>query len=376
MVPPSPGGPGADVAAGGAPPPAVLMLSVGDIPGLAPRRRPRQGQVPAADVDLVDRLPRPQVWPTVAAWLQSHGTARTRQAYLKCLAAFLRWLEAAAPGCGLWEVTEDVLVSYKDQILTATGAAAPLLRGGRPLGAAAAAQRISALRSLYAYAHRRRVIGHSPAAFVDPPAVPKEGQTPALSKQDAAALARGLGTLAQSHPQDAAAVALLLYTGMRSGEAQQITVGAFAVDGGHRVARYRIKGGTTHTALLPDQAWALLEPLTRGRPRREPLLQRPLGDEPGDERMVPWDEDRVLTAVRRAARAAGLTGRVVPHMLRATVITLLHADGVSRDDVQAMVAHANGQTTQRYERTGVRLDDHPGHRLSALLTGRDGPGTS
>ncbi|HEX4811562.1 MAG TPA: hypothetical protein VFV66_02275, partial [Nonomuraea sp.] len=46
-------------------------------------------------------------------------------------------------------------------------------RGGRPLAAATVKRHLSTLTSLYGYAVRRRVIGHSPAAFVETPEVSK-----------------------------------------------------------------------------------------------------------------------------------------------------------------------------------------------------------
>ncbi|RCG16350.1 hypothetical protein DQ384_40110, partial [Sphaerisporangium album] len=69
------------------------MVSVGDIAGLSPRRaRGDGGEVPGADVDLVDRLDR-TTFGVVAAWLADKPSAATRQTRLQVLAAFLRWLD-------------------------------------------------------------------------------------------------------------------------------------------------------------------------------------------------------------------------------------------------------------------------------------------
>lgn len=344
------------------PPPAPRVLSVGEIPGLSPRRHRGQGEVPAANVDLVDRLPRTQVWPTVVAWLQSHKSVVTRRGYLHCLAAFLRWLEVAEPGTGLWEVTEDVLVSYKDQIITGTGPAVHLLRGGRPLGASTVAQRVSALRSLYGYAYRRHVIAYDPAVFVDPPETPKVGMTPALSQRDAVALMDGAEAIAAKHPQDAAAVALLLNIGLRTGELEAMPVSAFAWDGGHYVARFRIKGGKMLPVPIVPRVRVLLEPLLEGRDKHEFVLQHPDGR--------PWNRGRVTTAMRRAARAAGIRpGQLTPHVLRATAITLLLAAGVPPHKVQEMVGHSDARTTKRYDHSGTNLDGHAAYQAGSILSG-------
>ncbi|MEU8310640.1 tyrosine-type recombinase/integrase [Actinomadura sp. NPDC048955] len=339
---------------------------MGDIPGLSPRRRRGEGEVPAANVDLVDRLPRPpagQEWPTVAAWLQSRNTVATRRGYLHCLAAFLRWLQIAVPGAGLWVVTEDVLVAYKDQILTGTGHAAQLLKGGRPLGASTAAQRVSALRSLYAYALRRHVIDYDPAVFVDPPETPRIGMTPALAEHEATDLMDGAEAIAGDHPLDAAAVALLLNIGLRTGELEAMPVSAFTWDGGHFVARFRVKGGKVLPVPVVPRVRLLVEPLLRGRADHEFLLQHPDGR--------PWNRGRVTTALRRAARAVDLRpGQLTPHVLRATVVTLLSAAGVPPNKIHELTGHASVATLQRYDHAGVQMDGHAAYLASGLLSRR------
>ncbi|WP_336209577.1 hypothetical protein [Nonomuraea sp. LPB2021202275-12-8] len=95
------------------PPPAPLVDLVGDIAGLRPRRRRRDGgEVPGADVDLIDELPRNDdepipgqraSWPTVAAWLRAGKSAATRRDRLADLAKFVRWWARTAPGAGLWQ---------------------------------------------------------------------------------------------------------------------------------------------------------------------------------------------------------------------------------------------------------------------------------
>ncbi|MGW4476584.1 hypothetical protein ACWENQ_43580 [Nonomuraea sp. NPDC004354] len=68
------------------------MASVGDIAGLRPcRARHDGGEVPGADVDLVDAMDR-LTWNVVAAWLADSPPASTRQTRLQVLTAFLRWL--------------------------------------------------------------------------------------------------------------------------------------------------------------------------------------------------------------------------------------------------------------------------------------------
>lgn len=346
--------------------PAPLLKSVGDIPGLAPRRRRGDGgQVPAADVDLIDALPRTgpaASWPTVAAWLQSARAATTRRARLADVAAWLRWLAAAAPGLTVWTAGEDAVVSYRDQIATGTGAAAALLRGGRPLAASSVARRLSSLSSLYAYAVRRHVLPANPAEYVDRPEVASVGTTPARHHSEATALLTGAEAIAARHPADAAAVALLVSVGLRAAEVEGLTVGQVAADSGHTVLRFRVKGGKVIAVPLPPRVRALIDPLLTGRAASDPLLTREDGRS--------FDRWRSTTALRRAAKAGGVDAAgLTPHVLRATAATLLLDAGVPVELVQALLGHSSSVTTQGYDRGTRRLDGHAAYRLASILGG-------
>ncbi|MER6579139.1 tyrosine-type recombinase/integrase, partial [Nonomuraea sp. NPDC001023] len=112
---------------------------------------------------------------------------------------------------------------------------------------------------------------------------------------------------------------------------------------------------------------ALLRPLMASRKPSDLLLQRADGRS--------FDRWRQQTALRRAARAAGLdVAKLTPHMLRATAATLLLAMGVPVEKVQALLGHASPVTTQRYDRGETQLDGHAVHRLAQLLTQQLSPG--
>ncbi|MFD0904504.1 tyrosine-type recombinase/integrase [Actinomadura sediminis] len=343
--------------------PAPLVVSVGEIPGLSPRRRRGDGgEVPGADVDLVNRLPRtgPDAsWPTVAAWLRAGRTATTRRSRLADTAAFVRWLEPTAPGAGLWRVTEDMLAAYADELGTATGAAARLNRGGRPLAPATVARRLSHLSSLYRYAARRHVIAHNPTEHLERPEVSRDGATPALTRAEASALLDGARAIAARYPADAAAVALLAGIGLRAAELENLTADRIGTESGHTVVRFRVKGGKTVRVPLAPEVRVLLEPLLEAR-GGGPLLLREDGRT--------FDRWRQTTALRRAARAAGIdVARLTPHVLRATAATLLLDAGAPVEQVQQLLGHASPVTTQRYDRGTARLAGHAAYRLTALL---------
>ncbi|MEO3784128.1 tyrosine-type recombinase/integrase [Actinocorallia sp. B10E7] len=345
--------------------PAPMAASVGDIAGLSPKRkRGDGGEVPGADVDLVDALPRDLVWPTVAAWLTTGKSVATRRARLADLAAFLRWLDAHAPGLALLAVTEDTVTGYRESIAAGTARAGVKIPG-KPLAAASVARRLSSLASFYAYAVRRAGLTRNPAdaALVERPEVSGAGKTPARTRTEAQNLlaAAESRSFAEQHPMDAAAVALLLMCALRVGELASLTAGQVRIDAGHTVLVFTRKGGKTDRVPVPPDALALLRPLLDGRPKDALVFAHEDGR--------PWNRWRFTTALRRTAHAAGIDpARLTPHTARTTAATELLDEGVPIEVVQTLLGHASPVTTQRYDRGTRRLSGHGAYRLAALFT--------
>lgn len=210
----------------------------------------------------------------------------------------MRWLQVSLPGAGLWQVTEDVLVAYVDEMGTATGAMAKLGRG-KPLRAPSIARRLSSLKSLYGYAVRRRVLPFSPAEYVDPPKVPRRGSTPALPRVIAAKLLQGAHAIADDYPADAAAVALLVNTALRAGELEGLLVGRVRRNAGHTVLWFRLKGGDELEVPLAADVRSLVDPLTTGRPPADLHLYVLAGD--GGSCAPYWVDSRSISATRCAS---------------------------------------------------------------------------
>jgi integrase len=379
------GGEGLPVLRPGAQPVALgpLVATIGAIPGLRPRRTrrrrgdttPSDGEVPGADVDLLDALAatEPQAWAAAASWLQSSPSISTRQTRLGVLAAFLRWLQHDHPGTGLLQATEHHLIAYRDA--AATGALQVGVRTvGEPLGAATVVKRLTNLSSFYTTARRRNAAGDNPAAFVEYPAVSTEGSTGALSPDEQLALRRGVEILAATEPVQACAVALLATLGIRVGSLIGLTVGDVRQvndPGGeeHTVVVFRRKGGKTSQLPVPGRVQALLDPLRADRTAREPLFTTAAGH--------PVDRWWASAALTRAARAGGIpparARTLHPHMTRATFITRLLWEETPLDQVQAAVQHASPATTARYKERAQGLAGHPVYRLEDTYTTTDPP---
>ena len=82
-------------------------------------------------------------------------------------------------------------------------------------------------------------------------------------------------------------------------------------------------------------------------------------------------EQSVRTMLRRHGSAAGLRLHITPHMLRHTVATLLHEDGVDIRYIQHLLGHRSIATTQIYTEVGeasqrrMLLRHHPRRNVRA-----------
>ncbi len=82
-----------------------------------------------------------------------------------------------------------------------------------------------------------------------------------------------------------------------------------------------------------------------------------------------WSAGEAFLTVRRLARGAGIAnaGKITPHSLRHTFVTLAREAGVPLEDVQDAVGHADPRTTRRYDRARHNLDRSPAYALGAFL---------
>ncbi|MGW0807797.1 hypothetical protein [Nonomuraea sp. NPDC002799] len=287
------------------------MTSAGQISGLRPRVRPGDGgDVPGADVDLVDALD-PATWRVVTGWLREDVSTTTRQARLQALASFLRWLQATRPALDPLAVTGTHLDAYCADALS--GAAAVGTRTpGKPLAKATVARRRAAVSSFYAFAWNGG-------------AVRSPHDTRSLTMDERRLLRRGVAHLAADGRQaEALAVALLEATGTSVGALAALTPeSVHAVGDQAAVITLRDHRGDLVAFPAPPPVVPLLRTLCRSRSAGEPLIRR------DDGRIV--DLEWAGDALADAALAAGIPQRraklLHPGLLRAATVTELLHDG-------------------------------------------------
>jgi integrase/recombinase XerD len=167
----------------------------------------------------------------------------------------------------------------------------------------------------------------------------------------------------------------LLETGTRVSELVQLR--SEDISPAERVVVRRGKGGKRREVPIRRELAQLLQ-LHLGTRRAGPLFasrQKGSGTVPHV-----YTRQRVGQIVREVARAAGITKRVYPHLLRHTVATRLLALGMDITDLQRFLGHEDIATTRRYAETTAavlrrrfdRLTDPAAQRLVAAVQDRRG----
>jgi integrase len=288
-----------------------------------------------------------------AAVLRRGGSPRTAEAYGADLAIFGRWL--LGRGLGWRDLAPDDLDTY-----------AQWLRSRWTL--ATARRRMSAVRGLYAEAHRLHLSAY---AEREAPAILRgdadSRRHPALGLDDTRALfARLEARVAAERPEgrlgalrDRALLALLFLNGLRRAEAAGARVEDLTSEQGHTVLRVRGKGRKARLAKLPPlrvrwlRAWIEAASLGPGDPLFVPLERG--GRHLRDRR--PLDGGSVRRIVRRRLAEAGLPV-LSAHSGRATFVTLALKGGAPLHAVQMAAGHADARSTERYADLADLLDDN------------------
>jgi integrase/recombinase XerD len=272
--------------------------------------------------------------------------AATVRAYRGDLADFRRAL-ADRPDSG-WDRSPDAAVRYL----------AGLARRGTGAGLAPTSlrRRAAAMKGFYRFAYGEGLIATDVASRLD---LPRSGRRlpDTLGVED---VERLLEAASAGGLRDRALVELLYAAGLRVSEAVGLDREDLSLDG----AFVRVIGKGDKERLVPigDEAvdhltiWIeTARPVLLELHHVEPLRGGPLFLGDRGRRLA---RQQVWSAVRSAARVAGLRGDISPHTLRHSFATHLLEGGADLRVVQELLGHASISTTQLYTHvTGERIRD-------------------
>jgi site-specific recombinase XerD len=265
------------------------------------------------------------------------------------MAVYCSWLDAR--GLDLLGVKRPIIDGYRHSL------------AGSP---ATVAARLAALSSFYRYALSAELITANPVELIKRPKVdPDHSGTSGLNKDQAKKL---LATALADGPRSHALVSLLLFTGIRLGEALNASTKEYGHDAGHRTLRIRRKGGKEGKVAVPAPAAEALEAY-RGTSGRElvagtagaglPIFTTATGKR--------WTPSEAFRTVQRLARVAGIEGKISPHSLRHTFATIALDAGTTLHDLQDSMGHADPRTTRRYDRARNTLAKAAGYDVARAM---------
>jgi len=230
------------------------------------------------------------------------------------------------------------------------------------------ARKRSAIRGLYRFLRRERLVEGDPTAELAGPRPPRR-LPKVLAVREVRKLVEGVGGSDPLALRDRAALELLYASGLRASELCGLRLGDLDLLEG--IVRVRGKGGKVRLVPVGRHALAALQRyLSRGRPalarggERSQLFLNGRGG--------PLTRHGLHLIVARHARRAGLVG-VTPHTLRHSCATHLLCGGADLRAVQELLGHSDPATTQLYTHLSaerlraVYFAAHP----RATLRGRD-----
>jgi len=274
-------------------------------------------------------------------WLAAQGSTNTRAADGRDLADFAAWLPAGRSPESVSRAEVDLYARHLEN------------EGKKP---ATVARRLAALSSFYDYAVGEKWLPDNPVIRVRRPKLSDLSPRQWLSKDQANTALEVAATMSPAHQ---ALFGLCFLAGLRVSEALGVRVEHFGVANGHQVVQVTRKGGRVAEVVVSPGCLRLVAAAREGRTEGR-LIEGPRGGE--------VDRHRAARMVAEIGRAAGLTGRLVPHDLRHSNAVLSLAAGAPIHRVQQQLGHQDPRTTQRYTHHLERLDNAAAYDLDRFLS--------
>ena len=266
-------------------------------------------------------------------WLLAYASIRTRQNYQAALNRFAHFMTKHEAGQVL-----DASRTHLDAWARSMEA--------EKLKPASIAANLASVSSFFAYAVSCDAIKSNPCEKVRRPKVSDISTRLGLTLESARKVVTASEAMSAKHR---AAVALMLFGGLRASEACGVVAEDIGEELGHMVLIVRGKGGTLGKVVLPPAAMRLLgDALEVARKDKGTLLR--------DEQGGALDRFQLGRVINSIGRYACLGRPLTPHDLRHGCATVALEVGEPMHQVQAHLRHASPVTTQRYDRNRGRLD--------------------
>lgn len=214
---------------------------------------------------------------------------------------------------------------------------------------------VGPVRGFYDHAFHEGEIPRDPAARVKLPRVHYEKKAP-LERHELRAISKAGREIGGRHW---ALTDLLVGFALRISECTNILIENYQTEErGHRVLKFRRKGGGWETKPLPYQMLMALDDAAAGRTEGH-LLVAIDGQ--------PLHRSSATGLLNTVVRRAGIGKTVNPHWVRSSAITYLLDSGGSLRDAQHLAGHKDPRTTAIYDLGTYNHDNNPVHVQAARL---------
>ncbi len=254
-------------------------------------------------------------------------SAHTVRAYERGVMFFLRCLVKETAIESLAEVTSETVAAWRNEL------------GQWKVAGTTRELRFAAVKTFFRLMNEADAIDEDPAAGVAfPPREIKTDTRPVLTPDDIGQALERIDRRSTIGLRDRAILEVLIATGIRNSELRALTMSDVDFEDGTLLVR-RGKGGKVRIVPMGRAGVALGLYITHGRPR--------LAGRAKVDALFLSREHRALSREALVAIVRRRTG-VAPHRLRHACATHLAYRGVQREKIQAVLGHANFDTTKIY----------------------------
>ena len=268
----------------------------------------------------------------------------TREAYFRALNDFFSWLDDRQ--VALIDIEPVTVAAYVEYLCTVY--AKPTVK-----------QHLAAIRMCMDWLVVGQIIPMNPASSVrGPKYVIKRGKTPVLTSAEARQLLDSIDVSTLTGLRDRALIATMLFTFARVSAVTNMKVDDYYHIGQRTWIRLHEKGGKHHEVPAHHVAEQYLDEYLKatghGGDKVAPLFPTIRG-RTGKLTDSPLSRHDALRAIKRRAKAAGLSRKLCCHTFRATGITAYLENGGTVEGAQSIAAHESPRTTKLYDRTADDL---------------------
>jgi integrase/recombinase XerD len=278
-------------------------------------------------------------------YLFSRYTPKSIAGYLRAVGVFVAWL--GERGIALGEVRPEDLLAYQLDVMSMRKA------DGSAYSTADQHHRISAVRTLYRFLHRRGFVLFDPSSGMEYPRGEKRLPRGILTVEEARQLVEAPEGTTPTGLRDRAILETFYGTGLRASELARLR--PLDVDTDSQILRVRLgKGRKDRNVPLTKAAGDAIEDyLERGRPSFAGAVHSPLLFLA--QRGGPLYSSALNGVVKHWARRARIRKQITCHSLRHSMATHLLRAGADIRHIQVLLGHASLSSTERY--THVEIHD-------------------